>query len=95
VLRGVDPVTDTSSAKLAEYAGRYTSPEIGDDLDLVVRDGRLVIHNKRGDDEPLVPAFLDGFFGPALIQFERDASGRVKSFTFSTRGIQGLRLTRR
>ena len=94
-FRGVDPVGDTSSAKLAEYAGRYTSPEIGDDLDLVVRDGRLTMHNKRGEDEPLEPVFLDGFIGPALVQFERDASGRVKSFTFSTRGIQGLRLTRR
>jgi CubicO group peptidase (beta-lactamase class C family) len=94
-LRGVEPVGDTSSAKLAEFAGRYTSPEIGRDFELLVHEGRLMVHPERGEDEPLTPVFRDGFAGPGVIQFERDASGRVKSFTFASRGIQGLRMTRR
>ena len=94
VLHGVEPAGDTLAAKLAEYVGRYTSPEIGGAWELVLHERTLMLHRDRGDDEPLRPVFLDAFAGPALIRFERDAGGRVASLALYSRGVHALRMTR-
>jgi hypothetical protein len=90
----VEPA-DTSAAKLAEYAGQYTSPELAGVWELVVRENALVLHRNRGDDERLNAAYRDAFAGPGLIQFERDGRGRVTSLLLNSRGVHALRMTRR
>jgi CubicO group peptidase (beta-lactamase class C family) len=95
-LDRVEDARPLSAADLAAFAGRYASAEAGAEFDLSVRDGRLVLHGRRGDDVPLRPLFADGFGGPAAppLRFVRDASGRVVAFTVSTRGVSNLRFTR-
>ena len=92
-LRGVE-AADTTGAKLSDYVGRYSGPELAGVWELIVRDQRLMLHRDRGDDEPLRPVFRDGFAGPALIELERDARGRVTSLLIFSRGVHALRLTR-
>jgi CubicO group peptidase (beta-lactamase class C family) len=94
-LRGVESIADTSAAALAEYVGSYTSPEMAGPWELVLHEQTLMLHRDRGDDDPLRPVFRDGFGGPGLVQFERDAKGRVRSLVLYSRGLHGLRMTRR
>lgn len=93
-MRGVEPVGDTSAAKLADYVGQYAGPELGGGWEIVVHEQTLMLHRDRGDDEPLHPVFRDAFVGPALIEFERDAKGRVQALLLYSRGVHALRMTR-
>ena len=77
---------------LAEYAGPYSSGELGT-WEFVVRDSGLVLRRGTGRDLPLVPIRRDvftrefGFWAEPLVArftFERDATGRVTSFTIAT-----------
>lgn len=70
----VDPAT----VRLEEFAGRYTSDELGISYDLRMREGRLFLHTPLSAPRPLVPAYPDGFGSQGLtVRFMRDASGRV------------------
>ena len=85
-----------SAVDLAAFAGRYATPEAATELELTVRDGRLVLRGRRGDDVPLRPLFEDAFAGPGVpaLRFVRDGGGRVVALSVSTRGVRDLRFAR-
>ena len=92
------PVTDAATP-LQEYAGRYESEsdEIATDMELVVREGRLVVatHGRAGARR-LRPVIADGFEGGGMgFRFERDGRGQIAGFALSANRIRGIRWKRR
>jgi hypothetical protein len=82
-----------AAARLAEYAGRWYSPDLDAAWELAVRGDRLVLRRRDGRALTLRPAAPDEFvrgFGwwaeplIARLRFHRDASGAVTHFTVST-----------
>jgi hypothetical protein len=70
----VDPAT----VRLEEFAGRFTSDELGISYDLKVSEGRLFLHFPPGAPMPLVPVYPDGFSSQGrTVRFMRDTAGVV------------------
>ena len=72
---------DLSPTQLAEYAGDYYSPEIGNTIRVRVDSARLVLRTSPDEELVLVPFYADGFrVGPtgATGRFVRDERRRVK-----------------
>jgi hypothetical protein len=76
-LRPVDAF-EPSPDQLADFEGRYHSPEAEVTFDVEVRDGRLVLVNRWDLARPVVPAYTDAFLaGGDVLRFERGPGGRV------------------
>jgi len=71
-----------SPAALEEYAGQYSSDEVGNTYRLSVVGGKLTVHVQPGMDVPLIPTYADAFRDESseLVHFTRDAQGRVDGF---------------
>ncbi|HET9986716.1 MAG TPA: serine hydrolase domain-containing protein [Longimicrobiales bacterium] len=96
-LTRVAPAPADVTAHLDDYVGTYASDEVAAEWSIQLRDGRLVLHTRRGADLPLEPVFADAFGSPdvGVLRFVRDASGRVGAISLTTRGVHDLRLARR
>lgn len=71
---------------LADFTGRYLSPEIETVYTLHVRDGRLVAGHRWNPPLPLAPVEPDVFVGteqPLRVEFQRDPDGAVSGFRTS------------
>ncbi len=92
----VETTPAPSAGDLAQYVGRYVSPEIGVPYEFMVRGDTLVLRLPRGNDMPLEFAYRDAFDTNALptLRFVRDAGGRVVAVSFTGRGVHDLRLAR-
>jgi CubicO group peptidase (beta-lactamase class C family) len=91
------PATDAS--RFADYAGAYTNNELRATWTMVVHGGKLIRQQWMTEDEPLEPAFYDGFIGDLsegqfLMHFNRDSSGRVISFDVATDMVRPMRFVR-
>ena len=83
-------------AKLAEYAGTYTSDEL--DVALTVAPvGELLILRRRPADEMLMRPVYDDDFATSIgsLRFTRDASGRVTGFGVYSGRIRNVRFSKR
>ncbi len=83
------------AASLKAYAGSYYSPELGVTWPIVLENGKLVLKLDPGSlteiAGELTPAMRDSFTaGGGFIQFQRDKSGRVTSFTLSTSRMRDI-----
>jgi CubicO group peptidase (beta-lactamase class C family) len=64
--------------KLEDYAGSYSSEEVGVTYNMVVEKGKLVAKLPPAQSFELEPTYADGFTaGGTLLHFTRDAKGRV------------------
>lgn len=70
-------------AELAAYAGRYFSEELETFYEVTVKDGKLVVTNRRLDATTLQPGAKETFTGTGsnvTFVFERDRNGQVIAF---------------
>jgi hypothetical protein len=106
--RGTDrPVTfepvqlvKPTSAQLAEYPGDYRSDEVQVTYRIVLEDGKLFVrHENEFKDipkSPLQPTTSDAFFFQGInLQFTRDASNRIASFTLNAGRVKNIRFVKR
>jgi hypothetical protein len=73
--------------KLAEYAGRYYSPELNVAYTVSVEEGRLVMARRPMTSIVLAPTDADGFMsdnGSVQVRFRRGAEGRVEGLSLSS-----------
>lgn len=95
LVRVADPPA-YEARSLAEFAGRYASPELGG-AGLVLHVRGDTLHASLGGIErgALVPLAADVFDGALpFLRFVRDARGRVAAVEMTTRGFRALRLER-
>jgi len=94
----VREVGTLTPAKLAEYAGRYATPEVPSVWTIEARGDSLfltTVSGTRHSSQQLEPLFADAFIadGPPL-RFVRDARGRVIVISVTGRGARVLRWLR-
>ena len=77
----VRPATATIPAQ--DYVGTYASDELDVRLQVVARDGKLVMRRRPADELELRPAYVDDFQAQGLgtIRFARDTRGSVTGFS--------------
>ena len=69
---GVDSAR-SDRASLQEYTGNYYSTETESSINVIVKDGKIVLVRKAGLETVLTPAYKDGFsFTGGQVHFERD-----------------------
>jgi hypothetical protein len=93
-----------SPGALAEYAGRYYSPELDIYWTLEAGDGTLVAKRRKYVDSQLTPLFRDAFSDDwlplmgyptnYLVLFERDAAGAINGLRVSGTRVRNLRFVR-
>jgi hypothetical protein len=95
VMQRVEPY---STDALQEYAGAYTSGELGNArVVFAVKKRRLILQTPMEGVDSLVPAFKDAVFnshGDVLFVFQRSAAGRVTSLLVDTNRKGNLVLRR-
>lgn len=72
---------ELTPGQLAEYAGQYDGPELGNTLKVRVDGTRLLMRVSPDEEIVLLPLYRDGFrvgTSGATARFVRDASGRIK-----------------
>ena len=99
----VNKVSPTA-AELAEYAGRYYSPELDLVWTLVAAEDHLVAKRRKFVDSKLTPLFADAFsddWQPLLgypttylVRFERDSGGEVSGLRVTGTRVRNLSFTR-
>ncbi len=94
----VREVGTLTPAKLAEYAGRYATPEVPSVWTVEARGDSLfltTVSGTRHSRQQLEPLFADAFIadGPPL-RFVRDARGRVIAISVTGRSVRDLRWRR-
>jgi CubicO group peptidase (beta-lactamase class C family) len=91
----VQPPSELSEQKLAEFAGSYQSDELSAPLTLRPHGGKLWVRSRKSGAVPLEPVFADAFRTDAdLIRFIREPAGRVAALSITRRGVRDLRLTK-
>jgi len=71
-------VAEAAAPKLEDYAGTYTSDEVGARYRVTVDKGKLLVRIQPGQSLTLDPTYADGFAaGNTLVHFTRDANGHV------------------
>lgn len=66
--------------KMKEYTGEYYSPDADARLFVIIKDGKLILHQKPKTELPMTPSYRDGFETPAAsVYFERDNRRRIVS----------------
>lgn len=88
----------TVATKPQEYAGRYYSPELKTEYELVVVDSVLIARNIRRPDIRLRPYQRDTFSGSEWffqrVEFTRGNNGSVVGFQLSGVNAEGIEFTR-
>ncbi len=91
-----------AAEELAEYAGRYDSPELDATYEIGVMEGQLVVQGRNLPKMMVIPKAADAFQfrgaelgGAAEVEFARDAGGRVIGFTLSVGRAHGIKFQRR
>lgn len=84
------------AAAIANYAGRFVSPELGADFDIVARGDTLLVDRGWRGMERLAPILRDAFLLPdgKLVRFTRDARGRIAGFVLCDGRVRHLRFER-
>ena len=86
----IEPVEPTAE-ELAAYVGSYYCYDLDAIHRIYVRDGKLFVNSRKGDERELVPATPDTFTLPwTSITFRRDAYGQVDGFDFFNDRIRYL-----
>ncbi len=86
----VSPPSTTVHA-LDEFAGGYTSNEVGSTWTLVQKNGHLVLRRPRFPDETLVPVFRDGFYAEQwTIVFLRSKQGKVIGLNVTNERVRAV-----
>jgi CubicO group peptidase (beta-lactamase class C family) len=83
--------------QLREFAGTYTSEELGTSYRLVLREGQLVATHRRRAESVLTHRTGDDFdSNPRLgeVHFERGADGKISAMLLSTQRVRKVRLVR-
>jgi len=95
VYRRLD-AADEVPPNLPDYAGHYRSEELEISWSVQVKEGKLVLQQRRHSEFPLRPMARDRFSGPNLgsLQFERDGGGKVSGFKVTTGRVRNLRFDR-
>jgi len=79
-------------AELAALAGEYASDEAEAAFQVVLENGRLVIHRRPDARFPLIPTYRDGFSSQlGSIRFLRDARGQVTELSLGEPRVWDLR----
>jgi hypothetical protein len=73
----------TQAVATRDYVGMYASDELEVKLEVLVRDGKLMIHRRPDDMLELRPSYADDFQAGGLgtIRFTRDSGGKVTGFS--------------
>lgn len=88
------PFTPTP-AQLAGFAGRYRSSELDTEFHIVANDSVLTISDRRPGSVVMRPIYADAFRGPiGVMEFTRDASGRITGLVVNAGRVRGLRFDR-
>ncbi|MEW6364358.1 MAG: serine hydrolase domain-containing protein [Acidobacteriota bacterium] len=90
----LDPWAPTAAA-LAQFAGSYSSDEIGTAFRFEVADGKLYLRHRTLPDRPLRPTTVDGFnLGPLSFTFTRDSKKRADGFSLSMGRVKNITFRR-
>ncbi len=94
-----EPVAiNPTAGELAEYAGRYYSPELETSYTLAVVNGKLVARHRRHGDIELTPRAKDDFTGNirffSRMVVERDRTGGITGFRVSSGRVRNLLFAR-
>jgi hypothetical protein len=82
-------------AQLNAFAGVYRSSELDTDLRVSANDTSLIVTGKRPGSLVMRPVYLDAFRGGlGIVEFARDASGRVTGFAVNAGRVRGVRFDR-
>jgi CubicO group peptidase (beta-lactamase class C family) len=89
------PKFDPKTVKLADYSGKFYSPELETTYTLEVANDTLVSHHQRHDDMKLTPTKVDGFRINILgnLEFYRE-NGKVAGFRASNGRVRNLKFIR-
>jgi hypothetical protein len=83
------------AAKLAEYAGDYRNNEVDVTHTWKVEKGKLVVYAGYRQLGALEPTYKDGFTrGGSVVDFVRDAKGRISGYVIESGRVRHLRFTR-
>lgn len=86
---------DSSQVRLADYLGRYRSPELEVTVEVTIQDGRLAVRRRPASIITLMPAYPDGFAGQGqTFRFGRDRRGQVTGFLVYAGRVRGLEFER-
>ena len=87
---------EPTAAQLDEFTGAYYSDELDVTYRLAVKEGKLIAE-AGSQTRPLVPAYRDAFQGPGggLVEFVRDAQGRVTGFTVQAGRVRNIHFARK
>ena len=79
-----------------DYIGTYTSDELDVRLEVVVRNGGLVVRRRPAEELELRPVYVDDFQAAGLgtIRFARDASGKVTGLAIYAGRVLDVRFKR-
>ncbi|HZY82788.1 MAG TPA: serine hydrolase domain-containing protein [Cyclobacteriaceae bacterium] len=90
-----EPAFDPKKVKLADFTGKYYSPELETTYEFVVKNDTLVSHHQRHDDMKLRPTKPDGFnvFILGNLDFYRE-KGKVAGFRASNGRVRNLKFIR-
>jgi hypothetical protein len=90
------PVPPPSPAALARFAGTYANPEVETTYTVSADHGQLLLRQHEMTLANLQPAYTDAFTTPTgLIEFTRNAAGRVIGFHMSSTNVRNLLFLRR
>jgi len=89
------PAFAPTKAQLAAFGGTYRSTELDTDMRIAASDTALVLTGRRPGSLVMRPIFTDGFRGDAgVLEFSRDATGRVTGFVINAGRVRALRFDR-
>ena len=85
-----------ATIRTSEYVGRYVSDELDVPLEIIARDGGLVLRRRPSDEFPLRPTYADAFQAPVIgsIRFRRDARGAIDGFSIYAGRVLDVRFKR-
>ena len=85
----------STTARLAEYAGRYTTAEVPGVWTVEARGDTLWLSQPRRAAVKLEPLLADGFSADGMpVRFVRDSRGWIIALSVTTRGLRDLQWTR-
>ncbi len=89
----VEEVKPTNT-ELEEYAGSYTSPELGVNYQISANNGGLAVKRRLQSDLTLAPAFKDAFSNFGTWVFTRDAGGKVNGMLYTQGRVRRVRFVK-
>ncbi len=88
-------LVNPTAAQLADYVGRYYSPELDASYDVVLQDGRLIVRHWKHDDITLTPSLRDEFTGSVWwfrnLEFVRGTDAQVTGLKVTNGRVRNLR----